>query len=59
MNKQIEKLTGKPCNASDGCMNNSRVSNSKGDLGMGKFNPRSGANKNGNYIVNGVGGKKG
>jgi hypothetical protein len=53
MNKEIEKITGKPLNLSMGEITQSVAVSGPGDLGMGPFNPRKGANPNGNYIVKG------
>jgi hypothetical protein len=53
INKEIAKITGQPCCVGKGNSNNSTSNVKKGDLGMGKFNPKAGANKDGKYIVDG------
>lgn len=54
----LRKLVGDPLNVSTGPFTRSDNEASRRpatvDLGMGKFNPRDGANTNGPYIVKGV-----
>ena len=57
MNKELEKLVGKPANLSEGQATRPVPVSGAGDLGMGRFSPRKGANRDGKYIVDGVGGK--
>ena len=53
-NSEIQKITGKPLCLSEGETTRAVSVSGPGDLGMGRFNPRAGANPNGNYIVKGV-----
>ena len=53
VNKEIAKITGQPCCVGKGKSNNSPNNTTPGDLGMGRFNPKKGANKDGKYIVDG------
>ena len=56
VNKEIAKIVGKPLNLSEGQITRSVSVSGPGDLGMGRFNPQKGANKQGAYIVKGAGG---
>lgn len=49
LNSSLASLVGKPACATDGHMTDpsNTSSSSKGDLGMGKFNPRAGATNKG------------
>ena len=59
MNSELTKLTGTPCNASSSCSTRPASASGPGDFSsMGRFAPRKGANTNGKYVVDGVGGKK-
>lgn len=53
-NAEIKKITGQPLCLSEGEITRAVSVSGPGDLGMGKFNPRKGANPNGKYIVDGV-----
>ena len=59
MNSDLTKLLGTPCNASDGCMTRPVAISGPGNLGMGAFSPRKGANPRGKYVVDGVNAGKG
>lgn len=55
VNKEIEKVTGKPLCLSKGQNTRAVPVSGPGDFGnMGPFSPRKGANPNGNYIVDGT-----
>lgn len=54
INSEITKITGTPLNASEGKLTQSVAVSGPGDLGMGEFNPRKGANTHGKYMVDGV-----
>lgn len=53
INKEIQKITGKPLCLSKGQNTRQVAVSGPGDLGMGQFSPRKGANPNGKYIVDG------
>ena len=57
INSNLQKLTGTPCNASEGKMTRPAPVSGPGALGMGQFSPRKGQNKQGTYIVDGCGSK--
>jgi hypothetical protein len=57
INKELQKLSGTPCDASSSCQTRPVPVSGPGNFSsMGSFAPRKGANTHGNYIVNGVGG---
>lgn len=59
INKDIAKIVGQPLNLSDGKITRAVSVSGPGDLGMGSFSPKKGSNKQGKYIVDGIGGMKG
>lgn len=54
INKELQKLTGKPLCVSKGETTRAVSVSGPSDPGCGPFSPRKGANPNGNYIVNGI-----
>lgn len=57
INSSLAKLSGKPNNVSEGSMTRDVAVSGPGDFSsMGEFAPRKGANTNGKYLVDGVGG---